>query len=31
MKRALGAVTTWDTFKRMTEESDGDAAGNHII
>jgi alpha,alpha-trehalase len=23
MKRALGAVTTWDTFKRMTETQSG--------
>ena len=23
MKRALGAVTTWDTFKRMTEGNTG--------
>ena len=25
MKRALGAVTTWDTFKKMTEGHHGDA------
>ena len=26
MKRALGAVTTWDTFKKMTEAATADEA-----
>lgn len=25
MKRALGAVTTWDTFKKMTEGQNGES------
>ena len=30
MKRALGAVTTWDTFKKMTEAADAEEAA-HIL
>ncbi|KAK3686947.1 alpha,alpha-trehalase nth1 [Vermiconidia calcicola] len=28
MKRALGAVTTWDTFKKMTEAADAEEAAD---
>ena len=30
MKRALGAVTTWDTFKKVTEAADAEEVA-HIL